>query len=227
MGKPRNSDGTIRSTNRSRRLTSRSIIARWVEAETLHLKRLGMSYQAIAEHITAVAQGQRNAMVTLPAEMRFPDGYRISTQAVHSAFKRGIVRLPNAEADELRKLDTERLEDMLLSLQPGIRQGDPRAVEVGVKVLNHKAEINGYKAPAKVEVSSDTRINLEVQQEAQMLSDLDRLTIEELREYRRLEAKARGLQETIEVAAVRAEVVAEPQAADDRESDKTKGGNQP
>ena len=228
MGKPRNSDGTIRRTNRSKRLTNRSIIARWVEAETLHLKRLGMSYQAIAEHIMAVAQGQRNAMVTLRAEMRFPDGYRISTQAVHSAFKRGIVRLPNAEADELRKLDTERLEDMLLSLQPGIRQGNPRAVEVGVRVLIHKAEINGYKAPAKVEMTNHTRINLELQQEAQMLSDLDRLTIEELREYRRLEAKARGLQETIEVAAVRAtEVAAEPQAADDHESSKAQGGNQP
>ena len=227
MGKPRNSDGTIRRTNRSKRLTNRSIIARWVEAETLHLKRLGMSYQAIAEHIMAVAQGQRNAMVTLPAELKFADGYRISTQAVHSAFKRGIVRLPNAQADELRKLDTERLEDMLLSLQPGIRQGDPRAIEVGVKVLIHKAEINGYKAPAKVEMTNDARIKVELQQQAQMLSDLDRLSIEELREYRRLEAKARGLQETIEVTAVQTtEVAAEAQAVVVPDSDK-QGGNQP
>ena len=43
--------------------------------------------------------------------------------------------------------------DMFLSLQPGIRKGDPRSVEVGVKVLAHKAEINGYKAPAKVEMT--------------------------------------------------------------------------
>jgi hypothetical protein len=228
MGKPRNSDGTTRRTNRSTRLTNRSITARWVEAETLGLKRLGMSYQAIAEHIMAVAKGQRNAMVTLPSEMRFPDDYRISSQAVHSAFKRAIVRLPNSQADELRKLDTERLEDMLLSLQPGIRKGDPRAVEVGVRVLIHKAEINGYKMPAKLEMTNDTRIKVELEEETQMLSDLDRLTIEELREYRRLEAKARGLQEAIEVAAVRAtEVAAEPQAADDRESGKAQGGNQP
>ena len=201
-------------------------MARWVEAETLNLKCLGMSYQVIAEHITAVAQGQRPAMVRLPDELRFPDGYRISTQAVHSAFRRGIVRLPNAQAEELRKLDTERLESMLLSLQAGIRKGDPRAIEVGVKVLVHKAEINGYKAPAKVEMTNDARIKVELQQQAQMLSDLDRLSIEELREYRRLEAKARGLQEAIEVAAVQAtEVPAESQAADDREKDKSKGGN--
>ena len=150
---PRNSDGTIRQTNKPRVLTNRSIIARWVEAETLHLKRLGMSYQAIADHIGRVARGQQQAMVPIPEHAQFPEKYRISTQAVHRAFRRGITRLPNAEAVELRKLDNERCEDMYLALQPGIRKGDPRCVEVGVKVLAHKAEINGYKAPAKVEMT--------------------------------------------------------------------------
>lgn len=151
--KPRNSDGTIRQTNKPRLLTNRSIIARWVEAETLHLKRLGMSYQVIANHIVGIAHGQQQAMVPIPEHAQFPEEYSISMQAVHRAFRRAIVRLPNAEAVELRKLDTERCEDMFLSLQSGIRKGDPRSVEVGVKVLAHKAEINGYKAPAKVAVT--------------------------------------------------------------------------
>jgi len=59
--KPRNSDGTIRRANKPKQLTSRSLIARWVEAETLHLKRLGMGYQAIADHMMEIAQGQRMA----------------------------------------------------------------------------------------------------------------------------------------------------------------------
>src|SRR5450759_2262043 len=151
--KPRNSDGTIRQTNKPGVLTNRSIIARWVEAETLHLKQLGMSYQAIADHIGRVAHGQQQAMVPIPEHASFAEDYRISVQAIHRAFKRGMARLPNAEAVELRKLDSERCEDMFLSLQPGIRKGDPRSVEVGVKVLAHKAEINGYKAPAKVEMA--------------------------------------------------------------------------
>jgi hypothetical protein len=151
--KPRNSDGTIRPANQPKLLTNRSISARWVEAETVHLKRLGMSYQTIAEHIVGVARGQQKAMVSVPSELQFPEEYRISAQAVHSAFRRGIVRLPNAEAAELRKLDSERCEDMFLSLQAGIRKGDPRSIEVGVKVLAHKAEINGYKAPARVEMT--------------------------------------------------------------------------
>ena len=111
--KPRNSDGTLCRTNKPRQLTNRSIIARWVEAETLHLKRLGMSYQVIADHIVGVAHGQQQAMVPIPEHAQFPQEYSISTQAVHQAFRRGILRLPNAEAVELRKLDTERCEDML------------------------------------------------------------------------------------------------------------------
>ena len=92
-------------------------------------------------------------MVLIPEHASFTEDYSISAQAVHRAFRRGIVRLPNAEAVELRKLDNERCEDMYLALQSGIRKGDPRSVEVGVKVLAHKAEINGYKAPAKVEMT--------------------------------------------------------------------------
>jgi hypothetical protein len=137
--RPRNSDGTIRRPNQPKRLTSRSLIARWIEAETLHLKQLGMSYEAIATHIVAVARGQQKAMVEVPSGADFPHDYRISIQAVHRAFERAIVRLPNAEAQAHRKLDTERCESMFLSLQAGIRRGDAKSVDVGVKVLEHKA----------------------------------------------------------------------------------------
>jgi len=205
MRKARNSDGTIRAPNKPKRLTSRSLLARWVESETLHLKRLGISYQAIANHIVDVAQGRQKAMVPIPEGVLFPENYRISMQAVHRAFRRAITRVPNAEATELRKLDNERLDEMLLSLAPGIRQGDPRSVEVGVRVLVHKAELNGYKAPARIDMTS-TQLNLMLGQQsadAQDFADLDRLTIDELREYRRLEAKARGEPEVIEIEAVK------------------------
>jgi hypothetical protein len=144
MSDARNSDGTMRRADRPKLLTNRSIIARWVEAETLHLKRLGMGYQAIADHIVDVAHGRRKAMVPVPHDVPFPQDYQISMQAIHRAFRRAIVRLPNAEAAELRKLDSERLEEMFLSLQAGIRQGDPRSIQAGVRVLAHKAEMNGY-----------------------------------------------------------------------------------
>jgi len=198
--KPRSSDGTMRRANTPKVLTNRSIIARWVEGETLHLKRLGMSFHAIADHIVEVAHGRQKAMVAVPQDAQFPERYEISMQAVHRAFKRAIDRLPNAEAAELRKLDSERLEEMFLSLQPGIRQGDPRSVQAAVRVLAQNAEINGYKAPARVDITG-TRVDLVLQQQAadaQALADLDRLTIEELREYQRLEAKAQGASQVLE-----------------------------
>jgi hypothetical protein len=40
--------------------------------------------------------------------------------------------------------------------------------------------------------------------DAQAMAELDRLTLEELREYRRLEAKARGVPEVIENETVQA-----------------------
>lgn len=227
--KPRNSDGTLRCANQPELLTNRTVIARWVEAVTLQLKRVGMGYQAIADHIMAVAHGQQNAVVPVPRELAFPQGYRISMQGVHRAFLRAIVRLPNAEAAALRKLDSERLEDMLLSLQSGIRRGDPRSIEVAVKLLAHKAEINGYKAPSRVEMTGGTQVNVLVQQQAaadaQALVDLGRLTLEELREYRRLEAKAQTAPDAIETETAKEPEAPDEVAADDNfEADNVKGG---
>ncbi len=195
----------MRRADRPDRLTNRILIARWVEAETLQLKGLGMGYQAIAVRIVGVARGQQSAVVPLPSELKFPQGYRISMQAVHRAFKRAIVRLPNAEAAELRKLDSERLDEMLLALQLGIRKGDPRSIEVAVKLLTHKAELNGYKEPTRLKVTG-TQLNVLVDErlaDSHAMVDLNRLTVDELREYRRLEAKARGIPEVIEIESVK------------------------
>jgi hypothetical protein len=42
---------------------------------------------------------------------------------------------------------------MFLNLQPGIRKGNPRSIEAGVKVLRHAAQINGYAAPQRHELT--------------------------------------------------------------------------
>jgi hypothetical protein len=76
----------------------------------------------------------------------FPLDYKITRQACHKAFRRTIAREPALELAEFRKLDTMRCEEMLMNLQPGIRKGNARAIEVGVKVLDHKAKINGYRS---------------------------------------------------------------------------------
>jgi hypothetical protein len=127
--------------------------ARWVEAETIRLKRMGFfSFEEIAEHITSVGRGQAQPMVAT-SDISFPADYQISRQACHGAFKKALAREPALEVEELRKLDSQRCEEMYLNLQPAIRKGDPPAVAVGVKVLSHKAKINGYAAPQKHELT--------------------------------------------------------------------------
>jgi len=157
--KPRNSDGTLRRADRSKTLTTRTVVARWVEAETLHLKQLGMSYVRIAEHVVRFAQGCEKAIVDLPEGIHFPARYRISPQAVHRAFQRGIGRLPRIEAETYRQLDNARSEEMLLHLQPSMRKGDPRAIGTGVRILDHQATINGYATARKHELASEGRLD--------------------------------------------------------------------
>jgi hypothetical protein len=148
----RHADGTWRGPNQARKMTARGLVARWVEAETMKLKQAGMSLEESAGHITAVGQGKQAPLVAPPDELEFPDGYRISAQGVHRAFSRAITRLPNSGAEAYRKLDSERCEALFLALQVGIRKGDVRSVEVGVRVLEHKARLNAYLGATKVEL---------------------------------------------------------------------------
>ena len=64
--KARHSVGTLRRSNAPAKLTDRSLIARWVEAETVRLKRQGFAFTAIAAHITGVAAAKKQPAIALP-----------------------------------------------------------------------------------------------------------------------------------------------------------------
>jgi hypothetical protein len=149
----RNADSTWRNTRKAMMVSEAVLRARWVEAETLQLKRMGLSFDAIAEQITRIGRCQASSMVAIPQGIRFPPDFKISRQACHKAFSKAVAREPSLAAEEFRKLDTARCEEMLLNLQPGIRKGSLRAVEVGIKVLDHSARINGYAAPRRHELT--------------------------------------------------------------------------
>ena len=142
----RNPDGRFRNNNKPIVLSADMLRSRWLEGEVLRLKRLGFSYEAIAQQITEVGRGQRAALTPIPEDVTFPPDYKITAMGCHAALKRAQKRSPSPEADEMRRLDTDRCEDMFLSLTPSIRQGDPQAVRAAVQVLALKAGINGYKS---------------------------------------------------------------------------------
>jgi len=99
--KARNSDGTLRRSNAPAKLTDRSLIARWVEAETVRLKREGFAFTAIAAYITAVGRGEKQPAIALP-QVQWPANYQISAQACHKAYRAAMHRDPATEvADAL------------------------------------------------------------------------------------------------------------------------------
>jgi hypothetical protein len=53
----------------------------------------------------------------------------------------------------LRKIAARRQRPS--NLQPSIRKGNPRAIEVGVKLLGHTARIQGYASPQRHELTGE------------------------------------------------------------------------
>jgi hypothetical protein len=142
----RNSDGRFRNHNQPTVVSADTLRAQWVESEATRLKGTGFSYEAIAQQITQVGRGQKVAVTPLPGGVVFPAEYRITAMGCHKAVRRALRRAPTLEAEEMRRFDTDRCEEMYLFLTPGIRHGDPQSVRAAVSVLAHKASINGYKS---------------------------------------------------------------------------------
>ena len=140
----RNSDGTIRNARSPKILKPRSVRAGWVTAEILRCKLTGLSMASIALHIGRVGQGLEPALYPLPDGIEFPTNYRISESAIFKAYHKAMDRQPTINAELYRKEDTARCEDLFMKLQRGISNGDPRHIDAGVRVLAHKAKLNGY-----------------------------------------------------------------------------------
>jgi hypothetical protein len=64
--------------------------------------------------------------------------------------QRGLDRFPMLEASSWRKVEIGRLEEMWARLQPGMRKGDVRSIEAGIRVMERKARLLGLDMPTKV-----------------------------------------------------------------------------
>ncbi|MGD0073579.1 MAG: hypothetical protein ABSD31_04495 [Candidatus Binataceae bacterium] len=150
----RHSDGRFRGNRSSIQITTKLLISRWVEREVIRLKRMGVaSFETIAELLTRAGRGEYVPTVSLPEGVTFPPNYGITKMGCSKAYRRRMEREPSFEAREHRRLDTDRCEEMFLSLQPATKKGDPKAIEAAVRVLTLKAKIVGYEPPSKLELS--------------------------------------------------------------------------
>ena len=105
----------------------------------MHLKRMGLSFEAIAEHITAVGGGREQSITTTSTVgVTFPADYQITKQACHKAFpEKHSDGEPSLEIEEFRANSmTARCEEMLLnSPARNSQSASVRSIEAGIKVL--------------------------------------------------------------------------------------------
>lgn len=115
------------------------------------LRRAGSNWQAIADHGL------------------YPDGERLypegtSKAQVYMDVKRGLQeasRNMRLEIDELREQESERLDDYLLALEPGITLGDPKAINAAVRISDQRAKLYDLYAPKRHEVITHDALDVE------------------------------------------------------------------
>ena len=88
----RNPDGRFRNYNKPLALSAEMLRSRWLEGEVLRLKRLGFSYEAIAQQITEVGRRQKAPLTPLPEDVSFPPDYKITAMGCHKALSRALKR---------------------------------------------------------------------------------------------------------------------------------------
>jgi hypothetical protein len=113
--------------------------------KAMALKKVGFNFRKIAEQL----------------------GYN-SPQAARLAVLRMLQQVPQLEYEDWMALHVERTEDFLLKLQKKILAGEPRAIEVAVKVLERQAALVGLDyvdrketgpsiAPIQINIIADPR----------------------------------------------------------------------
>lgn len=107
------------------------------ELEAVRLRKAGKTYRQIAEDL-----GVCEATA-------FQDVRRVLDRTR---------KLSNEEGEQIRAIELERLDAALESLQSRITKGEPRAIEVMLKIQERRARLLGLDAPTKV--SGDVELNL-------------------------------------------------------------------
>jgi DNA-binding CsgD family transcriptional regulator len=119
----------------ARRPTAKSmVLAKDRELECLALRKAGATYDQIADKVGVSREGARKAVCRAMAELS-------------AATKE--------EADEVRHLELERLDVMLLGIWDKARRGDVQAIDRVLRIQERRARFLSLDMPDKVQLSGD------------------------------------------------------------------------
>ena len=102
------------------------------QLKALELRKAGISYQAIADTL----------------------GYN-SPQAAWKAVNAALKKTLQEPSDEVRKLEMERLDAMLSAIWASVKQGQYKANEVALRLMERRAKLLGLDAPVKTDLTSN------------------------------------------------------------------------
>jgi hypothetical protein len=106
------------------------------------MRRSGATYQQIADTARYPS-----------GEPCYPPGTHRSTVFVdvQRGLKEALTEL-HLESEELREQTSQRLDDWLLRLTPGIAAGDVKAINTAVRIEEFRSRLYGYQEPERHEV---------------------------------------------------------------------------
>lgn len=132
-------DLTAKKTVRNGTVNGLNAVER--QRRAIELRKSGYTFQEIAGELEyASASGAQNAVL---------------------AALRKTLQEP---ADELRKLECERLDVMLKSVWPFVLKGSPRHVEQALRIMDRRAAYIGLDAPKLVEDTRTVTISIMAEQ---------------------------------------------------------------
>jgi DNA-binding transcriptional MerR regulator len=106
----------------------------------VRLRKRGMSYEQIAQML---AKGEDGG-----------EPWKVARDTVRTIVHRYLDALAHEDSEtveQLRQMENERLDELLLAFGPDARRGDVKAANVVLRVAERRAKMNGLDAPVKHE----------------------------------------------------------------------------
>jgi len=101
------------------------------QLQALDMRKAGVPYATIAERL----------------------GYRGASGA-HAAVGTALKRTQQEPADELRQIEIERLDRMLLAIWPQVVGGNFGAIDRALRIMERRAKLCGLDAPTRQDLTS-------------------------------------------------------------------------
>ncbi len=114
--------------------TQQRILAREKQRRAMEMRKAGATYQIIADQV----------------------GYADQSGA-RKAVERAMKETLQEPAEELRTMQIERLNHMLLTLWPGVQAGDTRSIDTSLRIMDKLDRLMGTEAPVNQQV--DVNVN--------------------------------------------------------------------